>query len=46
MRNIRKKYPPAFRAKVALESIKGEKTSAELASEYEVHPGQIRRWKK
>jgi len=46
MRNIRRKYPPAFKAKVALESIKGEKTSAELASEYEVHPQQIRKWKK
>jgi len=46
MRNIRRKYPPAFKAKVALESIKEEKTSAELASEYEVHPGQIRRWKR
>jgi len=46
MLNIRKKYPPAFKAKVALEAIKGEKTSAELASEYEVHPQQIRRWKR
>ena len=46
MQNIRRKYPPAFKAKVALESIREEKTSAELASEYEVHPGQIRRWKK
>ena len=46
MLSIRKKHPPAFKAKVALESIKGEKTSAELASEYEVHPGQIRRWKR
>jgi len=43
---IRKKYPPAFKAKVALETIRGEKTSAELASEYKVHPQQIRRWKK
>ena len=46
MLSIRKKHPPAFKAKVALESIKGEKTSAELASEYEVHPQQIRRWKR
>jgi len=29
---------PAFKAKVALETIKGEKTSAELASEHKVHP--------
>ena len=46
MLSIRKKHPPAFKAKVALEAIKGEKTSAELASEYEVHPQQIRRWKR
>ena len=46
MLSIREKYPPAFKAKVALEAIKGEKTSAELASKYEVHPQQIRRWKR
>ena len=46
MLSIRKKYPPAFKTKVALEAIKGEKTSAELASKYEVHPQQIRRWKR
>jgi len=32
MRSIRRKYSPAFKAKVALESIRGERTSAELAS--------------
>lgn len=46
MGNIRKKYPSAFKVKVALEAIKGEKTSSELASEYKVHPQQIRRWKR
>ena len=45
MANIRKKYPPSFKAKVALEAIRGEKTSAELASQYQVHPSQIRKWK-
>jgi transposase-like protein len=34
-----------FKAKVALEAIKEQKTSAELASQYQVHPGQIRNWK-
>jgi len=42
---IRKRYPPVFKAKVALEAIKEHKTSAELASLYQVHPGQIRNWK-
>ena len=46
MGNIRKKYPPSFRAKVALEAIREEKTSAELASKYGVHPSQIRKWKR
>ena len=45
MGNIRKKYPPVFKTKVALESFREEKTSAELASKYKVHPQQIRRWK-
>jgi len=34
MERIRKNYPPAFKAKVALEAIKEEKTMAELASTY------------
>lgn len=46
MANIRKEYLPSFKAKVTLEAIREEKTSAELASQYEVHPNQIRKWKK
>jgi len=42
---MRKRYPPSFKAKVALEAIKEQKTSAELASLYQGHPGQIRNWK-
>jgi len=42
---MRKSYPPSFKAKVALEAIKEQKTSAELTSQYQVHPGQIRNWK-
>jgi transposase len=43
--SLRATYTPAFKAKVALEALKEDKTSAELAGEYQVHPGQIRQWK-
>jgi len=43
---MRKKYNSAFKAKVALEAIGEQKTLAELASEYSVHPTQITNWKK
>lgn len=46
MSKIRKTHSPAFKAKVALEAIKGEKTTAELVSLYSVHPTQIGVWKK
>ena len=42
---MKTKHSPAFKAKVALEAIKEEKTSAEIASLFQVHPVQIRRWK-
>lgn len=43
---MKKKFSPAFKAKVALEALKGKKTLAELARIYEVHPNQIGQWKK
>jgi transposase-like protein len=46
MSNKRKQYNPQFKAKVALEAIRGEKTVAELASQYEVHPTMINNWKR
>ncbi len=46
MFNMRKSYDATFRARVALESVKGEKTLAELSSEFSVHPNQIRNWRK
>lgn len=45
-RNIRKTHESAFKAKVALEAIKGEKTLAQLSSEFGVHPNQIGQWRK
>jgi len=42
----RRKYGAELKAKVALEAIKGLKTTNELASQYEVHPSQITKWKK
>jgi len=42
----RKRYTKEFRAKVALEAVKGQKTANELASEFGVHVTQISSWKK
>ena len=42
----RRKHSPAFKAKVALEAVKGQETVAQLGARYEVHPGQIQAWKK
>ncbi len=42
---MRKQYTTTFKAKVVLEILKEEKTLAQIASEYEVHPTQLRDWK-
>jgi transposase len=44
-RRTRRNHTPAFKAKVALSAIKGEKTLSELAELYDVHPNQITTWK-
>jgi transposase len=44
-RRVRRNHSPAFKAKVALAAIKGEKTLAELAQQFDVHPNQITQWR-
>ncbi|MFH1614271.1 MAG: IS3 family transposase [Planctomycetota bacterium] len=46
MKNKRRNHSAQFKAKVALASAKGDKTIAELASNFDVHPNQIAQWKK
>ncbi len=41
----RKAYDDQFKTRVAFETVKGEKTIAQVASEYGVHPNQVRQWK-
>ena len=46
MATQRKIYGAEFKARVALEALKGEKTINELVSQFGVHPTQINKWKK
>ena len=45
MRRKRRNHSPAFKAKVALEALKGDKTLAQLSSEFDVHVNQIQAWR-
>lgn len=46
MKRPRRNHGAAFKAKVALEAIKGNQTIVELAERFQVHPNQITEWKK
>ena len=46
MRRKRRNHLPGFKAKVALAAIKGDRTLAELAEQFEVHQNQIQDWRK
>ena len=46
MAGQRKRYSTELKTKVALEAIKGQKTTNEIAADYRVHPTQISQWKK
>ena len=45
MKRPRRNHSPAFKARVALEALKGEQTLAQLAAQHDVHPNQITSWK-
>ena len=46
MTTMRKQYSPQFKARVALEAIRGEKTLSQLGSQFKVHAMQIAKWRK
>jgi len=45
MPTTRKSYPPSLKAKVAVEAIKGQKTTSQIAQIYRVHPNLVGKWK-
>lgn len=44
-RRTRRNHTPAFKAKVALAAIKGDRTLSQLAEQFDVHPNQVTSWK-
>jgi transposase-like protein len=46
MRRKRRNHKPAFKAKVALAALKGDRTLSELSEQYDVHQNQIQDWRK
>lgn len=45
MKAKRRRFDPAYKAKIGLEALKGIKTVSEIAREYQVHPNQVSQWK-
>ena len=46
MKNTRRKFGAAFKAKVVLEALKERRTISEMAEQFHLHPNQINKWKK
>ncbi len=46
MKSKRKRHQASFKAQVGLEALTGEKTVAEIAREYQIHPVQVSQWKR
>ena len=46
MKRKRRNHSPSFNAKVALAAVRGDKTMAELAEQFDVHPNQIQDWRR
>jgi transposase-like protein len=46
MSKTRRNHAPAFKAKVAVEALQGEKTVHEIAAKYQVHPTQVTQWRR
>ena len=46
MKGKRRRHDPEFKARVALEAIKGMKTFQEIAKDFDIHPVQVSEWKK
>ena len=46
MKRKRRNHSPSFKAKVALAAVRGDKTMAELAEQFDVHPSQIQDWRR
>jgi transposase len=45
MKKLRRNHAAAFKARIALEALRGEKTVAEISSHHQVHPTQVTSWK-